>query len=85
MSIDERDVPTAIVIAIGKFQLSFNLCFSLPQHFVKRVLGIDSSGLAASQFPAFSIFANQILVRFRQVRDFHAGRVKEQSPATQTQ
>src|SRR6266576_3009388 len=38
--------------------------------------------LDASQLPACSIFADEMLVRFGQVRDFHAGSVKEQPPAT---
>src|SRR3989442_13510407 len=41
--------------------------------------------LDASQLPACSIFADEMLVRFGQVRDFHIGSVKEQPPATQTQ
>ncbi len=41
--------------------------------------------LDAHQLPACSIFAAEKLVRFGQVRDFHAGSVKEQPPATQAQ
>ena len=62
------------------------LSIKLPRYEARKPIPpVADNMVSGLQLPAFAVFAHEVFVRVRQVRDLHAGRVPEETLAAEPQ